>query len=123
MYATQYTPVVQVVRVVSAPGRAARTITIEDVEDLLAAAGPLTILDIAGGLDVSLREASMLVGKLQYAGCVQEEEDEWGRYTLVDEWRPGFARRLQHDEQRRALVHALADGRIDGFDGPRAASA
>ena len=117
MYATQYAPVVSVFGLAGASRRAVQARTIEDVEELLAAAGPLTILDIAGGLDVSLREASMLVGKLQYAGCIHEDEDEWGRYSLIDgDRRLGGLAALEQHEQRRALVHALADPRVDSLD-------
>ena len=111
-----YAPAIQVVRAATTEPERERA-TIDDVEDLLAAAGPLTMLDIAGALDVSLTEASVLVGTLQYAGCIREDEDEWGRYALADDFvHSGGEQGLEQHEQRRALVHALADGRIDGLD-------
>jgi hypothetical protein len=57
-----------------------RGISIDDVCELLSAAGPLSAGDIAGGLDVSVREASNYVGFMVAHGDLQE--DEFGRYRL-----------------------------------------
>jgi hypothetical protein len=53
----------------------------DDVRDLIEAAGPLVLDDIAGGLDVSLPEASLRVHTLVAGGCLQQ--DEWDRYRLA----------------------------------------
>jgi hypothetical protein len=50
------------------------------VSDLIAAAGPLSARDIAGGLDVSLFEALARVRAMVAGGGLRQ--DEWGRYCL-----------------------------------------
>ena len=57
-----------------------RAITAADVQDLLEAAGPLSLRDIAGGLQVSEREAEVRVASMVAAGALGA--DEWGRYRL-----------------------------------------
>jgi hypothetical protein len=51
--------------------------------DLIAAAGPLTANDIAGGLDVTVGAATRHVQSLVAAGSLRE--DEFGRYSLSGE--------------------------------------
>jgi hypothetical protein len=53
----------------------------EDVFDLLAAAGSLTVGEIAGGLDVAVAEVAPCVRSLVRAGDLRE--DEYGRYRVV----------------------------------------
>jgi hypothetical protein len=48
--------------------------------DLIAAAGPLTATDIAGGLDVDFATAAGYVQSLAASGALRE--DEFGRYSL-----------------------------------------
>jgi hypothetical protein len=51
-----------------------------DVRDLIAAAGPLSLRDIAGGLGVSTSEATALLRSMvEHDGLRQ---DEWARYRL-----------------------------------------
>lgn len=71
---------------VRAPRRAAmvqsleRPLSLEDVCELIAAAGPLTPGDIAGGLGVAVESASAQVHSMVANGDLQE--DEFGRYML-----------------------------------------
>jgi hypothetical protein len=48
--------------------------------DLIDAAGPLSLRDIAAGLDVSLHQASNVVGWMLEHDCLRE--DEWDRACL-----------------------------------------
>jgi hypothetical protein len=57
-----------------------RRITLADVCDLIAAAGPLTSGDIAGGLGVAEDRAAAQVQSMVARGDLQE--DEFGRYML-----------------------------------------
>lgn len=59
----------------------APTVAIQDVCDLLAAAGPLTSRDIAGGLGVTPFEVWHSVRNLLDSGDLRE--DEFGRYRLA----------------------------------------
>jgi DNA-binding IclR family transcriptional regulator len=52
------------------------------IRDLLDAAGPLTVAHIAGGLNLTLREASQAVHSMVKEGCLGR--DEWRRYRLTD---------------------------------------
>jgi hypothetical protein len=63
--------------IVQALGRA---IAVSDVCDLIDAAGPLSLRDIAGGLDVSLHQASTVVGSMLEHDCLRQ--DEWERHRL-----------------------------------------
>jgi hypothetical protein len=71
---------------VRAPRRAAairvleRPIVADEICELIAAAGPLTAGDIAGGLGVAADSASAQVQSLVARGDLQE--DEFGRYML-----------------------------------------
>jgi predicted transcriptional regulator len=56
------------------------SISVDSVCDLIAAAGPLTAGDIAGGLDVTVGAAAHYVQSLVSAGSLRE--DEFGRYSL-----------------------------------------
>lgn len=68
-------------RQVSAPiGAYARDRATEDVIDLIAAAGPLSASNIAGGLGVSEQEAAARVRALVSRGDLRS--DEWGRHRL-----------------------------------------
>lgn len=58
-----------------------RSVAAEDVCDLLAATGALSISDIAGGLDVPAGEVLRFVRSLAGAGDLRE--DEFGRYRLT----------------------------------------
>ena len=51
-----------------------------EVCELIEAAGPLTVVDIAGGLGVSARCAAGRVRQMVSSGCLRE--DEFGRYRL-----------------------------------------
>ena len=69
----------------SSPGSAAvltleRTASPDEVCDLIAAAGPLTVRDIAGGLAVSARQASASVQLMVRRNCLKQ--DEFRRYRL-----------------------------------------
>jgi hypothetical protein len=55
-------------------------VSVEAVRELIDAAGPLTIRDIAGGLDVAAHEASAVVGRMMLEGCLSR--DEWDRHRL-----------------------------------------
>jgi len=52
----------------------------EEVRDLIAAAGPLTLCDIAGGLSASAAAAATCVRRMLRAR--QLRRDEFGRYQL-----------------------------------------
>jgi hypothetical protein len=54
--------------------------SISDVCALIDAAGPLTLRDLAGGLNVPLRQASQLVVSMLDSDCLKQ--DEWARYRL-----------------------------------------
>ncbi len=56
-------------------------VSLDDVCALIEAAGPLTAVDIAGGLAISVSEAANSVRRMVDAG--QLKQDEWGRYHLV----------------------------------------
>ena len=60
------------------PGSAPSTVGVSDVSDLLDAAGPLSLSDIAGGLAVPLSAAAARVRQMVLAG--QLRRDEFGRY-------------------------------------------
>ena len=81
-----YSPVARALRLVTAirPVAAAPAVAVgtADVRDLLDAAGPLAIADIAGGLDISVKAASARVAAMLYCGCLRA--DEWGRYCLSE---------------------------------------
>jgi hypothetical protein len=62
-----------------------RTISIQDVCELLDAAGALALRDIAGGLGVSTAGASTLVRRMVNFGYLRE--DEWSRYRLAGDCR------------------------------------
>ncbi len=64
------------------PDEVADAISIDDVCDLIDAAGPLTLRDIAGGLAVPVRRAAARVRQMVGAGALRR--DEFGRYRL---WR------------------------------------
>ncbi|MBI5288622.1 MAG: hypothetical protein HY873_06585 [Chloroflexi bacterium] len=49
-----------------------------DVRDLIDAAGPLSLRDIAGGLDAPLARVAGLVARMLAQGCLRQ--DEWGRH-------------------------------------------
>ncbi len=61
-------------------GHADRPLSTDEVCDLIDAAGPLTVRDIAGGLDVPLRQASASVHRLAQRNCLKQ--DEFRRYRL-----------------------------------------
>jgi len=103
MYATTYAPASQAIipasdwianlyaPVARAVGRRSAT-AVDDrmaaararqLRDLLFAAGPLTIADIAGGLAVTVHEASLAVAALRSRDCLCQDVDEWGRYRLA----------------------------------------
>ena len=83
-----YTPVARALRAVTGirpiPAPVV-SVNMAIVRDLLDAAGPLTIADIAGGLDVSVKSASGRVAAMLYCGCLRA--DEWGRYRLSERCR------------------------------------
>jgi len=62
---------------VQTPGR---RIAVSDVCDLIDAAGPLSLRDIAGGLDISLQQASCVVDWMLEHDCLRQ--DEWERHSL-----------------------------------------
>jgi hypothetical protein len=55
-----------------------RRVSTSDVRDLIDAAGPLTLRDIAGGLDVPERRAARVVATMTKGDRLQQ--DEWGRW-------------------------------------------
>ncbi len=57
-----------------------RAIAVSDVCDLIDAAGPLSLRDMAGGLDVSLHQASTVVGWMLDHDCLRQ--DEWEQHRL-----------------------------------------
>jgi hypothetical protein len=57
----------------------AEPVTADDVCRLISAAGPLTLCDIAGGLDVPFRRAAVRVRRM-VAAC-ELRRDEFGRYA------------------------------------------
>jgi hypothetical protein len=56
------------------------TVSPDEVRELIDAAGPLTICDIAGGLAVSVRAAVPAVRRMLSSGCLRR--DEFDRYRL-----------------------------------------
>jgi hypothetical protein len=56
-----------------------------EVVELIEAAGPLTLQDIAGGLDVSLGQASVVVQTMLDRNCLKQ--DEWERHRIWGECR------------------------------------
>jgi hypothetical protein len=61
-------------------------VSIAEVCDLLAAAGPLTGRDIAGGLAISERCAAARIRQMVNHDCLHE--DEFGRYRLWGDCAP-----------------------------------
>jgi DNA-binding IclR family transcriptional regulator len=57
-----------------------RSISLDEVCELIAAAGPLTVADIAGGLDAPAGQVAAYVQSMVGHGDLQE--DEFGRYVL-----------------------------------------
>jgi hypothetical protein len=55
-------------------------VTVHGVRDLIEAAGPLSLRDIAGALDVPERDAMVVVGWMIARDCLRQ--DEWGRHRL-----------------------------------------
>jgi hypothetical protein len=55
------------------------------VRDLLEAAGPLDVTNIAGGLGWAIDETTDAVGSLVAGGRLRA--DEWDRYGLAGAWR------------------------------------
>ncbi len=58
-----------------------RRVATSDVGDLIDAAGPLSLRDIAGGLNVSMHQASTLVDWMLRHDWLRQ--DEWERHRLV----------------------------------------
>jgi hypothetical protein len=56
-------------------------LTAADICELIDAAGPLTVDDLAAGLRVGSRETRALVGWLERNGDLRQ--DEWGRFALA----------------------------------------
>jgi hypothetical protein len=65
---------------VDVPGPVAATVSVDDVCDLLEAAGPLTLCDIAGGLAVPVRRAAACIRRMLANRDLRR--DEFGRYRL-----------------------------------------
>jgi hypothetical protein len=63
---------------VHVPAPVASAVSIDDICDLLDAAGPLTVRDIAGGLNVTIRQASACVQRMVLSHCLRR--DEFRRY-------------------------------------------
>jgi hypothetical protein len=72
---------VALARRIAAGAPAGRCVSVDAVCDLIEAAGPLTVRDIAGGLDVPLRQASASVHRLARSNCLKQ--DEFRRYRLT----------------------------------------
>lgn len=53
---------------------------IDDIRELIAAAGPLSARDIAGGLGVSCRQAAASIRRMRRLSCLKR--DEFDRYRL-----------------------------------------
>ena len=66
---------------VDIPAAVAPAISVDDVRDLLDAAGPLTLRDIAGGLAVPARRVAGRIRQM-LADCALKQ-DEFGRYRLT----------------------------------------
>ena len=62
------------------PSRQLRRASTADVCDLIDAAGPLSLCDIAGGLDIHVAQASRVVRTMVADACLRE--DEWGRFGI-----------------------------------------
>jgi hypothetical protein len=62
------------------PDEVAASISVREVRDLIDAAGPLTLRDIACGLAVPVRRAAARVRQMVGAGALSR--DEFGRYRL-----------------------------------------
>ena len=75
--ASYYAPVA-----VDAPVATARTasVSVDRVRELLDAAGPLSLRDIAGGLNVAVRDAATVVRWMLDRGWLVH--DEWERHRL-----------------------------------------
>lgn len=58
----------------------ALTVSAGDVRDLIDAAGPLSLRDIAAGLGVPVYRAATIVNWMLEHDCLQQ--DEWRRHTL-----------------------------------------
>jgi hypothetical protein len=61
------------------------SVTEAEVCDLIEAAGPLGLRDIAGGLDASIRAVAARVRRMLRNGTLKQ--DEWARYRLWGECR------------------------------------
>ena len=59
--------------------------SVRDLRELLEAAGPLPLQDIAAGLDISVTETGRLVCRAVRAARLRQ--DEWERYSLSGPWR------------------------------------
>jgi hypothetical protein len=57
----------------------------DDVRELIEAAGPLDVCDIADGLEWTVGEAQTFVSSLVSDGHLQQ--DEWDRFRLAGDWR------------------------------------
>jgi hypothetical protein len=66
---------------VEVPAAVAGLVSVDDVCDLIEAAGPLTLCDIAGGLDVPARRVVARIRRLVAARLLKR--DEFGRYRLM----------------------------------------
>jgi hypothetical protein len=76
-----------------------RGIVPSDVRDLIDAAGPLSLRDIAGGLDVSTHEASTVVRSMIEHHSLSQ--DEWERYRLPSAYR--------HQRETRTFASASCE--------------
>jgi hypothetical protein len=65
---------------VDVPAPVAQAISVDEICDLIEAAGPLTLADIAGGLDRSLRQVSACVQRMVARRLLRR--DEFRRYRL-----------------------------------------
>jgi hypothetical protein len=60
-------------------------ISAPDVRELIEAAGPLFLRDIAEGLDVPVADLEPVVAMMVAQGLLRQ--DEWTRYALAGAWR------------------------------------
>jgi DNA-binding MarR family transcriptional regulator len=86
----------------------------------LAVAGPATVSDLAGRMDMSLAHASLVVGELAGAGLVDREHDERDRRRIIvslsNEAKPAVAEmRMRHAAPLHRFLTELEDHEAQRF--------
>jgi DNA-binding MarR family transcriptional regulator len=86
----------------------------------LAVAGPATVSELAGRMDMTTAHASLVVGELATAGLVDREHDERDRRRIIvslsEKARPAIAEmRTRHAAALRRFLVELDDAEAERF--------